>query len=54
MRGRVLGRRVLRAVTTAAAVTAIVLGSAVGLNDWADEVTTHTTPVAHDQSNNAT
>jgi hypothetical protein len=50
VRGRVLGGRVLRTVTTAAAVTAIVLGSAVGLNDWADGVATHTTPAAHDQS----
>lgn len=41
MRGRTIARRALRAVTTAAVVTAIVLGSAVGLNEWADGVTTH-------------
>lgn len=53
MRGREIGRRALHALTTAAALTAIVLGSAVGLNDWADGVATHATPVAHGQSDYA-
>jgi hypothetical protein len=53
MRGREIGRRALRALTTAVAVTAIVLGSTVGLNDWADGVATHATPGAHSQFSNA-
>ena len=53
MRERERGRRALRALATAAAVTAIVLGSAFGLNDWADGVATQASPITYGQSDDA-